>query len=251
MKCAGLYGACTLWFNLLCFALKISFKNDNPVINLNDIDPENIDLVLQKIQGSFDIRFEQDDLDHVKTFSQLCDAVQKKVKQKNGEACTTQHAFYMLRHAINNTVAGTDKDLIKPQTKLSNVFPSDTRLQVIAEVEKELGFKMNLLKPKGAVVFAFSMLLGASLFSMYFLPVAGAAGTILAIVGLVLAGKFGKEMPVKTLGDLAEKIAREHYLNCRRNAAMVNRAEIAEKVKVLFEHDLALEPRVVNSSSRF
>jgi len=250
LKCAGLYGACTLWFNLLCFALKISFKNENPVFNLNSVDPEDIGDVLLKIETSFNIRFEKEDLHDVKTFGQLCDVVQKKVKQKNGEGCTTQHAFYMLRHAINNTI-GADKDLIKPQTKLSNIFPSDTRLQVIAEIEKELGFKMNLLKPKGAIVFAFSMLLGASLFSIYFLPIAGGAGTLLAIIGLILAGKFGKEMPVKTLGDLAEKIAREHYLNCRRNAAAVNRAEITDKVKELFVHELALEPQVVNGNSRF
>jgi len=231
--------------------LKISFKNDNPPFNLNSVGPEEIDLVLQKIQRSFDIRFEQEDLNHVKTFGQLCDAVQTKVKQKNGDGCTTQHAFYMLRNAINNTVAGADKELIKPQAKLCNIFPSDTRLQVIAEIEKELGFKMNLLKPKGIVVFVFSLLLGASLACLYFIPVVGGAGAVLAIAGLILAGKFGKEMPVKTLGDLAEKIAREHHLNCRRNAAHVNRVEIADKVKELFAHDLALEPQVINSNSRF
>ena len=235
----------------MCFALKISFKNDNPLINLNNIDPEDIGDVLLKIETSFNIRFEKEDLNDVKTFAQLCDVVQKKVKQKNGEACTTQHAFYMLRQAINNTIAGADKDLIKPQAKLSNIFPSDTRLQVIAEIEKELGFKMNLLKPKGIIVFAFSLLLGVSLACLYFLPVVGGVGAVLAIVGLILAGKFGKEMPVKTLGDLAEKIAREHYLNCRRNAATVNRAEIADKIKELFVHDLALEPQVVNGNSRF
>lgn len=234
----------------MCFALKISFKNDNPVINLNSIDPEDIGDVLLKIETSFNIRFEKEDLHDVKTFGQLCDVVQKKVKQKNGEACTTQHAFYMLRHAINNTI-GADKGLIKPQTKLSNIFPSDTRLRVIAEIEKELGFKMNLLKPKGIIVFAFSMLLGASLAAMYFVPVVGAIGAVLAVAGLILAGKFGKEMPVKTLGDLAEKIAREHYLNCRRNAAAVNRAEIGDKVKELFVRELAVEARVVNGNSRF
>lgn len=245
-----LYGTGTLWFNLVCFALKISFKNDNPVIDLKDIDPDDIGDVLLKIETSFNIRFEKEDLKHVKMFGQLCDVVQKKVKQRNGEGCTTQHAFYMLRHAINNTV-GIDKTLVKPQTKLCNIFPSDTRLQVIAEVEKELGFKMNLLKPKGIVIFTFSVLLGASLACLYFLPAVGGIGAVLAVAGLILAGKFGKEMPVKTIGDLAEKIAREHYLNCRRNAATVNRAEIADKVKELFVHELALEARVVNGNSRF
>jgi len=232
------------------FVLKVNFKNDNRAINLNNIDPHDIDQVLTKIQRSFDIRFEQEDLNHVKNFGNLCDAVVKKVKLKHSDTCTTQHAFYTLRNAINLSVAA-DKELIKPQTKLCDIFPRDTRLQVIAEVEKEMGFKMNLLKPKGSIVFTFSLILGASLIGLLFFPIIGAIGAVLAIAGLFLAGKFGKEMPVKTLGDLAEKISQEHYRNCRRNASTVNRAEVAEKVKELFGHEVYLEPSVVTRNSRF
>src|SRR5882762_5476841 len=111
--------------------LKVNFKN-NPAFNLNNVDPDEIDAVLIKIQRSFDIRFENEDLEHVKTFGNLCDAVVKKIKLKNSDACTTQHAFYILRNAINLSVPA-DKELIKPQTKLCEIFPRDTRLQVIAE----------------------------------------------------------------------------------------------------------------------
>jgi hypothetical protein len=50
----------------------------------------------------------------------------------------------------------------------------------------------------------------------------------IAIAGLILAGKFGKELKVKTLGDLAEKIAREHYLNA---AAMLQPLTVARLPK--------------------
>jgi hypothetical protein len=229
--------------------LKVNFKN-NPAFNLNNVDPDEIDAVLIKIQRSFDIRFENEDLEHVKTFGNLCDAVVKKIKLKNSDACTTQHAFYILRNAINLSVPA-DKELIKPQTKLCEIFPRDTRLQVIAEIEKEMGFKMNLLKPKGSVIFIFSLILGASFVGLFFSPAIGGVGVILATTGLILAGKFGKEMPVKTLGDLAEKIAREHYLNCRRNASTVNRNEVVEKVKELFGHELYLEPSVITRGAKF
>lgn len=232
------------------FVLKINFKNDNQAINLNNIDPADIDDVLLKIQRSFDIRFEQEDLDHVKNFGNLCDVVVKKLKLKHSDACTTQHAFYMLRNAINHSV-DVDKDLVKPQTKLCTIFPRDTRLQVIAEVESEMGFKMNLLKPKPSVVFTFSLLLGASLVGLYFSLLIGAIGVLLSITGLILADKFGKEMQVKTLGDLAEKISKEHYRNCRRNAQTVNRQEVAEKVKQLFGHELYLEPQVVRRGAKY
>jgi len=233
------------------FVLKINFKNDNQVINLHNVDPADIDDVLLKIQRSFDIRFDQEDLDHVKTFGNLCDAVVKKLKDRQSDNyCTTQHAFYMLRNAINISV-DVNKEFVKPQTKLCDIFPRDTRLQVIAEIESELGFKMNLLKPKPAIVFIFSLILGASFIGFFFFPVIAGIGALLAITGLVLAGKFGKEMPVKTLGDLAEKISREHYRNCRRNAQTVNRHEVAEKVKQLFTHRLYLEPQVVRRGGKF
>lgn len=232
------------------FVLKINFKNDNQAINLHNVDPEHIDDVLLKIQRSFDIRFEQEDLDHVKNFGELCDAVTKKLKLKHSDTCTTQHAFYMLRNAINHSI-DVDKDLVKPQTKLCTIFPRDTRLQVIAEVENEMGFKMNLLKPKPVIVFIFSLILGASFIGLFFFPVIAGIGAVFAIAGLVLAGKFGKEMQVKTLGDLAEKISKEHYRNCRRNANTVNRHEVAEKVKQLFGHELYLEPQVVRRGAKF
>jgi hypothetical protein len=58
-------------------------------------------------------------------------------------------------------------------------------------------------------------------------------------------------MPVKTLGDLAEKISKEHYRNCRRTASTVNRNEVAEKLKAFFGQSLYLEPSVVTRDSRF
>ncbi|HVW95682.1 MAG TPA: hypothetical protein VHA56_06920 [Mucilaginibacter sp.] len=231
--------------------MKVNVKSNTPAFSLNRVDPEDIEDVLLKIQRSFDIRFEDEDLQGVKTFGQLCDAVVHKLKDKqhNG-GCTTQHAFYKLRHAINASV-DVDKDLVKPHTKLCDIFPRDTRLKVISEVEKEMGFEMNLLKPKGAVVFTFSLILGASVVGLFFFPVIAGVGALLAISGLLLAGKFGKEMPARTLGDLAEKISREHYRSCRRHAETINRSEVSEKIKELFVHELYLEPSVITRESRF
>jgi hypothetical protein len=231
--------------------LKVNLKNNRPAINLIDADKEDINDVLLKIQTSFNITLVNEELKEVKTFGSLCDTVVKKVKHKNASSCTTQQAFYKLRNAINSIIAA-DKELIKPQTRLSDIFPRDTRLQVIAEIEKEMGFKLNLLKPRGVVVFAFSSILTASVICLFFYPaVIGCSGLILSVLGLLLAGKFGKEMDIKTLGDLAEKIAREHYLTCRRNASTVNRNEIAAKIKELFTADLYLEPSGLTRDSRF
>ncbi|MDN3550378.1 hypothetical protein [Mucilaginibacter aquaedulcis] len=229
--------------------MKVNSSNTQ-VFNLNNVDPEDIGDVLVKIERSFNIRLDDTSPKDVKTFGKLCDIVVEKVKQTNNDSCTTQQAFYKIRNAINSTIS-PPKELIKPQTKLADIFPRDTRLQVIAEIEKEMGFKINLLQPKQGVVATFAFVLLASVAGFFYQPVMAFIGLIIAFAGLLLAGKFGKELKVKTLGDLAEKVAREHYIKCRRDAATINRAEISQKIKELFSSSLYLEPSVLTRDAKF
>ncbi|MBB6112779.1 hypothetical protein [Mucilaginibacter lappiensis] len=225
-------------------------SNSTQAFNLNNVDPEEISDVLVKIERSFNIRLDDTSCKDVKTFGKLCDIVVEKVKQTNNDSCTTQHAFYKIRNAINSAIS-PPKELIKPQTKLADIFPRDTRLQVIAEIEREMGFKINLLQPKQGIIGTFVFVLLASAVGFFYQPVMALIGVIVAITGLMLAGKFGKELKVKTLGDLAEKVAREHYIKCRRDASTVNRNEISQKVKELFTADLYLEPSVLTRDAKF
>jgi hypothetical protein len=229
--------------------LKVN-SNSTQAFNLNNVDPEEIGDVLVKIERSFNIRLDDTSCKDVKTFGKLCDIVVEKVKQTNNDSCTTQQAFYKIRNAINSTIS-PPKELIKPQTKLADIFPRDTRLQVIAEIEREMGFKINLLQPKQGIIGTFIFVLLASAVGFFYEPTMAFAGVIVAITGLMLAGKFGKELKVKTLGDLAEKVAREHYIKCRRDASTVNRNEISQKIKELFTNDLYLEPSVLTRDAKF
>jgi len=225
-------------------------SNNIQAFNLNNVDPEDIGDVLVKIERSFNIRLDDTSCKDVKTFGKLCDIVVEKVKQTNNDSCTTQQAFYKIRNAINSTIS-PPKELIKPQTKLADIFPRDTRLQVIAEIEREMGFKINLLQPKQGIVGTFIFVLAASAVGFFYQPVMAFIGALIAITGLMLAGKFGKELKVKTLGDLAEKVAREHYIKCRRDASTVNRNEVSQKIKELFTADLYLEPSVLTRDAKF
>jgi hypothetical protein len=229
--------------------LKVNLKN-TPVVNLSNIDPEDVGDVLLKIERSFNIRFTDEDLTHIKTFGALCDLVVDKVKQVQSDSCTTQQAFYKLRNAIN-AKKPIEKCDLKPQTKLCELFPRDNRIEVVADLEDEMGLHMNLLRPKPGIVLAFAAALIVSITVSLVYGVVGYIGTVIAIAGLILAGKFGKELKVKTLGDLSEKIAREHYLKCRRDASTVNRGEVAEKVKELFADYLDVEPAALRKEARF
>jgi hypothetical protein len=156
--------------------LKVNLKN-TPVVNLSNIDPEDVGDVLLKIERSFNIRFTDEDLKGVKTFGALCDLVVDKVKQVQSDSCTTQQAFYKLRNAIN-AKKPIEKCDLKPQTKLCELFPRDNRIEVVADLEAEMGLHMNLLRPKPGIVLAFLAALVVSITVSVVYGVVGYIGTV-------------------------------------------------------------------------
>ena len=108
-----------------------------------------------------------------------------------------------------------------------------------------------MLEPKQGVIAAFAFILAASVAGFFFQPIMACFGLAIALSGLALAGKFGKELKVKTLGDLAEKVAKEHHLKCKREASTVNRAEVAQKVKELFTSGQYTEPSGLTRNATF
>ncbi len=220
------------------------------IYKLNNVDPEDIGDVLAKIQRSFNIKFDSEGLQNVDTFGALCDLIINKINLDHSESCTTQQAFYKLRNAIA-TASGTEKCTIKPQTKLSIIFPRDNRLQTISEIESELGFKINLLQPRQWIIGLFVLTFTASIIECFYNWRVGVAGLVASIISLKLAGKFGKEIHLKTVGDLAGKISKESYLKSRNNSGTINKNEIEQKVRELFTNDLNLKPIVLTRKSPF
>jgi len=62
---------------------------------------------------------------------------------------------------------------------------------------------------------------------------------------------FAKELELVTVGQLAEKLTRENYRKSRRDSSTINRNEIAQKVRELFQHDLGLESSVLTREATF
>ncbi|WP_022833603.1 hypothetical protein [Mucilaginibacter oryzae] len=207
-------------------------KANGQAVELKNVGPEDMSDVLVKIEKSFNISLNDTPANEVQNFGKLCEVVVEKVKKTNSDSCTTQQAFYKLRNAIHAS-AGHDNDIIKPQTKLADLFPRDGRIEAVAAIEEEMGFEIQLLKPKQWIVNAFTLLLVVSFVLAFYYLAIGIGGMVIAGLGLQLAGRFGKEMYIKTVGDLAEKIAREHYLKCRRDASTINKNEVSEKLRQL------------------
>lgn len=218
------------------------------IYKLNNVDPDEIGDVLLKIQRSFNIKLDSEGLKDADTLGNLCDIIVNKISLTNTDSCTTQHAFYQLRNAIA-TATGTDKCTIKPQTRLSKVFPRENRLSLLSAIEKELGFSINLLQPRQWIIAIFISILGGSLAGCCYNWQAGITGIIISLICLKIAGKFGKEIRLKTVGDLANQISRENYLKARRNPCAINKNEIEQKVKEIFVNDLNLQPIMVKRRS--
>ena len=209
---------------------------DKEFYNLKNAAPEYLEGVLLKIQRSFNIQFDNEGLKNVRTFGSLCDLIVSKINQEHADHCTTQHSFYQLRNTIS-AIIRVDKCSVTPHTRLSKIFPRENRLQVIAEIEQELGFETKLLQPKQWVIALFSITLLASFIGLFYNWQIAAAGILASLIGLKLAGKFGKEIHLRTVGDLANKICRDS-----RHAGIVNKNEVEQKVREIFENDARLAP---------
>jgi len=222
---------------------------DKDFINFRNADPLDVADVLVKIEESFNIKLDNEGLEKAGTFKGLRDLVINKINLENEDSCTTQHAFYMLRNAIAS-VNGINKCDISTHTKLCKLFPQEGRLKAISKVEDELGFSMNLLEPKQWVIGIFALTFIASGIFCFFNLYTGVAGLLISVIALKLAGKFGKEMHLKTVGDLACKISRENYTKVRRNNT-INKNEVEQKLRELFINDPGLEPVMVIRKSAF
>ncbi len=197
---------------------------------LKDIDSEDLGDLLVKVEASFNIKFVGDELAHITTFGQLCDHISNKIQLDNSGDCTSQQAFYKLRDTISSTLQ-IDNKTISTEFPLADLLPRYSRRSRIKKLEKHLGFKLNILRPPRWVTRTLLIILLASIVGIFFNWQFGLAGLALSIAGLWYANKFGNELDVKTVGQVAEKMTRENYLKSSRNPNTFNKKEI-EKVLI-------------------
>lgn len=220
------------------------------ILELKNVDSLDIDDVLRKIEKSFQIQFGDKDFKDAKTFGELCDIIVGKIQLDNTEDCTTQQAFYRLRIAICQTQS-IHLEAINTNTDLKTIFPRRVRIQKIKQVEVYLGFALKALRPKHWVMLTFVLIFLASLVELFIKWQFGLIGILFFMVGVNIAKKFGEELDLNTVGELAEKMASENYFKSRRNATTVNRKEIVDKIRNLFINDLALRASVLTRESTF
>lgn len=57
---------------------------------LKNVDPEDVEELLAKVEKSFDIKFVGNELIHIETFGELCDHIVNKIQLDHADDCTSQ-----------------------------------------------------------------------------------------------------------------------------------------------------------------
>ncbi|MBS1521863.1 MAG: hypothetical protein JST50_12750 [Bacteroidetes bacterium] len=220
------------------------------IYTLTNIGPDDISIILTKVQRSFNIRLDNKGLKDVDSFGSLCELIVNKLTDDHTENWSAQHAFYKVRSIIS-AISGVGKCDIKPHTKLSSILSADQCQRVIATIEDELDIKLNALQPKqwiiGLSVFTF---VSSVIVCFYNLPI-GATGMLCSAISLLLMGNFGKEIHLKTAGDLAAKVSREINLKTKRNNYISNKIQVEQKLKELFAGNPDSDPLPVTWRSNY
>lgn len=205
---------------------------------LPNIDIEDVEDILKQIEISYDIKFANAEMAHLKTFGEITDHIISKIELEENADCTSQQAFYKLREAISN-INGIPKNEILPNTNLEVLIPRQRR-KTISLIEKQL--KVNIKAfyiPKYLVAILITFLF-ISIVALFFNWQYGLIGSFVCILLMKISDKTTTTFFDKTVGDLAKSMTYDNYIQSRRNSESVNRTEIKKNIKAKFIKELEL-----------
>ncbi len=204
--------------------------------------------LLVKVEKSFNIKFVSNELVGLSTFGQLCDHITNKIELDHSDNCTTQQAFYKLRNAFSGTL---NINNVKTDSLLYDILPRRNRISTVRKIENKLGFKLSFLRPRHFISGTLIIVLLASIVGLFINWRVGLLGLLFSIAGLSIASKFGKEIDIETVGELAVKMTRENYLKSRRNSATFNKSEIENILRGWFNKELDLDKTKLTREAKF
>jgi uncharacterized membrane protein len=220
------------------------------IIEKIECESLSVDDVLKKIENSFNIQFGDNELQHVKTFGELYNIIDSKILLAEVDDCTTQQAFYKLRCAIAKT-QNIDKQNIQPQSLLKDIFPKKNRRGKIVNLEENLGFKIDILVLNTSMTWLILLVILTTIVCFFIYPEIAIVSILLNIVSLKFISKTANQFSLNTVGELTEKIAREHYVYSRSINNTINRIEIKRKIEQLLISDLFLKGEHIAENAEF
>ena len=132
---------------------------------------------------------------------------------------------------------------------MTTLFPRQTRKNDLRKIEKELGLKLNGLRPRHFITMTLLILALISI-AMFFVDWKYALSGIL-LTGILswTSEKMGIEFKDRTIGELTERMTQRNYMQSRRDRKTINKREIEEKIRALFLDELLLEENELNRTT--
>ena len=208
---------------------------------------ENIEDCISEIEKMYNFKFENNELESVKSFEEFCNLIIEKIDSKNVESCTSQQAFYKLRKSLIETKI-IEKENLKTETELKILFPRKSRKVLIGKVENEIKFKLNILKAPDFVTIPLLIIGIVSFVLLFFYFKIAVLGISVSVFGFYLCKWFGNELNVKTVKELVEKITGENYLSVRSLKNTINKKELKEVITSWIAENAGIErEKLVNA----
>jgi hypothetical protein len=219
---------------------------NNKILDIYEI--ENLEDCIPSIEEMYKFKFVDGEIQNVKNFDEFCDLIISKIDFENIESCTSQQAFYKLRNSLIEEEI-FEKEKIKLETKLKELFPRKNRIELVKRVENNIGFKLNILFPPKFISYTLVFLSVISLVFLFINFKFGILGIAISIFGFYLCSWFGKEIEIETLKELVEKITLENYLEVRTQKNTVNKSELKNVITNWFVENAYIEKEKLITST--
>jgi len=167
------------------------------------------------------------------SFKELVELILDSIHSEDSSECTFQQIFYKLRNSIQKHTKYHKK--ILPTTQLIDIFPSKGRIITLSKIERDLGFKLNILQPKEWILKTLFVFILLSFVILLIKFAVGFPMLLASILLLTFVYVYGKELKGKTVRDLIHKSSIENYDNFRRNKETINKNEFRQVIYNWFE----------------
>jgi hypothetical protein len=218
-------------------------------IELRNTDPEDLEAAISELEQMFNIQFADKELSYIATFGQLCDHIITKIPFTEIDECTGQQAFYKLRKAISQTILNTSE--ITRKTKLAELIPNEGRRMVVKNIERQLDFRIYILRPPSWIITTLTLSLLASVVMLFIDWQTGFLGIVFSLIGFWLTNSHGRILKFETVDQVVVNMVNNNYLKSRRKPDTANKKELIEVLTNFFSNELGLEKSKLSRDASF
>ncbi|WP_108822594.1 hypothetical protein [Dysgonomonas sp. Marseille-P4361] len=217
------------------------------IFNTEEI--EDIEDSLYLIEDSLQVKLEENELSHVKTFEEFVDVILSKLDQEDSGTCTSQQVFYKLRELVVKQGV-YDPHRLTTSTRLDEIFPRKNRKVLVKQMEKELGIEIYLIAmSKFTFQVLMFLMLGAILIMIFDTVMLGMTLFMLSAISFYLICKFTKRLRFKTVRELIEDILFYNYIQLRKDKTTVNKKELRKLFFKVYSKELNIDENTLQSAS--